>query len=104
MTISEKLKLIKGVYKITDNIPVQANIEDGFLDCFGEIRCLKCTRHIEVKDDVKSVIASMRKIPFAFTAMLKDELQRTMKFEIMEPIEKPTDWLNALVVSKPKES
>ena len=102
LNTSEKLNLIKRVYKIANDISVQANIEDEFVDCFGEIGCLKRTHHIEVKEDVKPIIAPIRKIPFALKDKLKEELHRMMKLEIIEPVEKPTDWVNALViVSKP---
>ena len=102
LNTSEKLNLIKRVYKITNDNPAQPNIEDEFSDCFGEIGCLKRTHHFEVKEDVMPVISPIRKIPFALKTKLKEELQRMVKLDIIEPVEKPTDWVNALViVSKP---
>ena len=98
LNTSVKLDLIKRVYKIANDISVQANIEDEFVDCFGEIGCLKRTHHIEFKEDVKPIIAPIRKIPFALKDKLKEELHRMMKLEIIDPVEKPTDWVNSLVI------
>ena len=47
---------------------------------------------------MKPVIAPMRKIPLALKSKLKEELQRMIKLDIIEPVEKPTDWVNALVI------
>ena len=88
LNTSEKLNLIKRVYKIANDISVQANIEDEFVDCLGEICCLKRTHHIEVKEDVKPIIAPIRKIPFALTDKLKEELHHMMKLEIIEPVQR----------------
>ena len=102
LNASEKLNLINRFYKITDDNPAQPNIEVEFSDCFGEIGCLKRTHHIEVKEDVKPVISPIRKILFALKTKLKEELQCMVRLDIIEPVEKPTDWVNALViVSKP---
>ena len=44
----------------------------------------------------------MRKVPFALKPKLKEELQRMVDLNVIEPVEKPTEWVNALViVSKP---
>ena len=102
LNTSVKLNLIKQIYQISENIPSTTPIHEEFSDCFGEIGCLPRTHHIEIRDDVKPVIAPVRKIPFALKPKLKKELTRMVDLEIIEPVEKPTDWVNALViVSKP---
>ena len=41
-------------------------------------------------------------VPFALKPKLKEELQRMTKLNVIEPVEKPTDWVSALVIfSKP---
>ena len=95
LNTSEKLNLIKGVYKSTNDNPAQPNIEDEFSDCFGEIGCLQLTHHIESKEDVMPVISPIRKIPFAVKTKLEEEVQHMVKLDIIEPAEKPTDWVNA---------
>ena len=102
LNTSEKLNLIKRIYKINGNSHPDVSIQKEFSDCFGEIVCLQHTHHIEVRDNVKPVIAPIRKIPLALKSKLKDELQRMIRLDIIEPVEKLTDWVNALVViSKP---
>jgi hypothetical protein len=102
LNTSVKLNLIKQVYQISKNIQSTTPVHEEFSDCFGEIGCLPRVHHIEIRDDVKPVIAPVRKIPCALKPKLKKELQRMVDLEIIEPVEKPTDWVNALViVSKP---
>ena len=76
--------------------------QEEFFDCFGEIGCLPRVHHIEIGDDVKPVITPVRKVRFALKPKLKKELKRMVELEIIEQVEKLTDWVNALVmVSKP---
>eukprot|EP00794_Sanderia_malayensis_P014552 gene14552-16054_t len=102
LNTSEKLNLIKRIYTINDTSQADVPFEKEFSDCFGKIGCLERTHHIEVKEDVKPVISPIRKIPLALKSRLKEELERMIKLDVIEPVEKPTDWVNALVVvSKP---
>ena len=84
LNTSEKLNLIKRIYKISGSSQSDVPIEKEFSDCFGETGCLKRTHHIEVRDDVKPVIAPIRKIPLALKSKLKEELQRTIKLDIID--------------------
>ena len=95
---SVKLNLINQIYQISNNIQPTTLINEEFSDCFGEISCLPRVHHIEIIDDVKPVISSVRKIPFALKPKLKTELKRMFNLEIIEPVEKPIDWFNALVI------
>ena len=98
----DKLNLIKQVYQISEEVQSHTPIEEEFSDCFGEIGCLKRTHHIELRDDVKPVIIPVRQVPFALKPKLKDGLQHMVELNVIEPVEKPTEWVNALViVSKP---
>ena len=102
LNTSVKLNLIKQIYQISNDIQSTTPIHEEFSDCFGEIGCLPRVHHIEIRDDVKPVISPVRKIPFVLKPKLKKELKRMVDLEIIEQVEKPTDWVNALViVSKP---
>ncbi|CAB4018481.1 Hypothetical predicted protein [Paramuricea clavata] len=105
LATSERLNLIKRVYKITDTNIEEAyssNISEEYADCFGEIGTLKSTYHMTLKDDVRPVVVPPRKVPFALKDRLKKELDRMESMGIIEKVEKSTDWVNALVlVEKP---
>ena len=66
--------------------------------CFGEIGTLNTTHHIEVKDNVKPVVTPVLKVPHALKPKLEKELKRMVHLDIIEPIEKSTDWVNGLVI------
>ena len=67
-----------------------------FSDCFGEIGTLKNTHHIEIKDNVTTVVTPVRKIPLSLKPKLEKELKRMVDLDIIEPVQ--TDWVNGLVV------
>ena len=95
----EKLNLIQRVHKINASTPLHTNFPiNEFNDCFGEVGTLKTTYKIELKDDAKPCIVPPRKVPFAIKDRLHEELNRMEKLGVIEKVEKPTDWVNALVV------
>ena len=59
---------------------------------------------IDLRDDATPVVEPCRKIPFAQYDKLKAELQRMEAMEVIEKIEKPTEWFNSFVpVTKPNK-
>ena len=63
---------------------------------------MNITHHIEVKGNVKPVVTPARKVPHALKPKLEKELKRMVDLDIIEPIKKPTDWVNGLLmVEKP---
>lgn len=53
---------------------------------------------IKVDKSVPSVVHSPRKIPFALRDRLKQQLDKLMEEKVIEPVEKPTQWVNSMVV------
>ena len=91
LKISRHLQLIKGICR------TEINSETFFLefhDCFGEID----TDHVEVKDNVKQVVTPVCKVPHALKLKLEKTLKRMVDLDIIKPIEKPTDWVDGLVI------
>ena len=74
------------------------NFLSKFSDCFGEIGPLKNTHHSEIKDNVTQAVTLVRKIPLPFKLKLEKELKRMVDLDIIELVQKPTDWVNVLVV------
>ena len=64
---------------------------------------LNTAHHIEVKDNVKPVVNPVRKFLHALKPILEKELKQMIDLDTIEPVKKPTDWVNGLViVEKPK--
>ena len=95
MKTSEHLQLIKRICRIETN---GEKFFSEFDYCFGEIGTLNTTHHIEVKYNVKLVVPPIRKVTHAHKPKLEKELKRMVDLEFIEPIEKPTDWVNGLVI------
>ena len=64
-----------------------------FFYCFGEIGTLKNTHQIEIKDNVTPLVTSIRKIPLALKPKLKKEIKSLADLNIIQPVQKLTDWV-----------
>ena len=96
---SESLNLIKRISGL--NVSGEQFFSE-FSDCFGAIGPLKSTHYIEIKDNVTPMVTPVRKIPLSLKPKLEKELKRMVDLDIIEPIQKPTNWVNGLVlVEKP---
>ena len=73
-------------------------IPDDYSDCFGDLGRLNRTYHIELKDNVQTTVVPPRKVPFASRDKLKKELDGMEKMDVIERLEKSTDWVIAPVV------
>ena len=91
LKISRHLQLIKGICRTEIN---SETFFSEFHDCFGEID----TDHVEVKDNVKQVVTPVCKVPHALKLKLEKTLKRMVDLDIIKPIEKPTDWVDGLVI------
>ena len=91
-------------FQLTKRIcTVETNSETFFSEshnCFGEIGTLNTTHHIEVKDNVKPVVAPVHKVPHALERKLEKELKRMVNLDIIEPMKNPTDWVKGHVITK----
>ena len=63
---------------------------------------MNTTHHIEVKDSVRLAVTAPRKVPDVLKLKLEKELKRMVDLDIIETIEKNTDWVNGLVIVEKK--
>ena len=90
----EQLNLIKRVYKL--DVGYDSMLEN--YDVFGDLGCLPEEYHIHVDPTIKPVVHPARRVPFALRDKLKSELDRMTLLGVIEKVEKPTDWVNSIVV------
>ena len=63
---------------------------------------MNTSHNINVKDNVKPAVTPACKVAHALTPKLEKERKLMVDLDIIEPIEKPIDWVNGLVtVEKP---
>ena len=56
--------------------------------------------YIEVKENVKPVVTPVSKVPHLWKPKLEKELKKVVALDFIEPIKKPTDWVNGLVIAE----
>ena len=71
---------------------------DAYEDVFGELGCIPGEYHINVDHTVKPVVHPARRVPFALKEKLKAELNRMVSLGVIEKVDKPTDWVNSIVI------
>ena len=62
-----------------------------FSDYFGDIGTLSSAHHIEIEDNVVSVVTPARKIPLALKPNLEEVLKHMADLGINEPVKKTND-------------
>ena len=55
---------------------------------------------IRVRPEVQPIVQRPRRVPFAISKKLKEELSRLEKLNIIEKVMKPTEWVNSMVVAE----
>ena len=88
---SLRLGLIKKLFSIQGDNAINTKI-------FDEIGCLKDEVKIHLRSDEVPVIYPPRKVPISLHKKLKDELHRMVRLEVIQPIDKPTEWVLSLVI------
>lgn len=98
---SLELNLIKRIDSLTKNCQYNSLINE-FSELFEGIGCINEPYHIEIDKNAKPVVHPTRKVALPLMDDLKQSLAELEKSKIIERVQKPTDWVNALVlVRKP---
>lgn len=89
-----KLNLIKKINAVL--------IENNYKDVFRGIGCIEQPQTIELKENSEGKIHPPRRVPLSLINELKEHLNELEKNKIINKVNKPTDWVNPLVlVRKP---
>ena len=76
-------------------------IFDAYPEVFqGELGLFPGQVHLEVNPAVPTVQSPIHKIPLATRQLLREELNRLEQLDIIEKVDKPTDWVSSLVLVK----
>ena len=72
LSTSESLNLTKRISAVSIS---DEQFLSEFSDCFGEIRTLKNTHYIKIKDNVTPVVTPVRKVPLALKPKSEKEFK-----------------------------
>ena len=74
-------------------------LSDDFADVFEkDIGTLQGEVHMQTDESVIPTVMPTRRIPIAVRPKLQEELNRLVKLGVIAPVEKPTPWVNQIVV------
>lgn len=104
----------KEVYPITPNQEKSSSTEkpisaekENFIetnkDLFSGIGKLPYKVKITLSDDAVPVVKPVRRLPEILKEKLRKELNRLEKLDIIEKVEKPTDWVHDTVIIEKKD-
>ncbi|XP_021347384.1 uncharacterized protein K02A2.6-like [Mizuhopecten yessoensis] len=74
------------------------SIEEDYSDVFQGLGCLPGKVSIKLQPNSEPTIDSCRKLPFAQHDQVKKELDQMVEMKVIEKVEKPTEWVSALVI------
>ncbi|XP_046863328.1 uncharacterized protein LOC124457081 [Xenia sp. Carnegie-2017] len=97
-----------GMVKIIIDVKPIFTCDDIFNECAdlfdGKLGCLPIKHHICVNPNVKPTIHIPRRVPVAMRTKIKEELERMQQMGVIDPVEKPTEWVSSMVtVEKPNK-
>lgn len=96
----QSLNLIKRVHNINGNIEKEILNEYDVFQGIGEIKI--APHELTLKPDYMPGIAPPLKVPFHLQKEIEQELERLTKLKIIEKVQEPTEFVNAIVlVRKP---
>ena len=101
----EKLDLIRRVDSISSSgtsVSSKQDLMQLYADIFGGTGQYAREYHIRLKPDAFPVIQAARTFPYAKQQKLKETLIRLEEKMIIANVDKPTDWVNNLVVTEKK--
>lgn len=99
LTSCLKLKIIKKIDSISEN-DTYREIVEKYKDIFSGIGCLMKPYHIKLKENAHPVIHPTRRVALSLLDKLKKCIEELVKDKIIEKVEKATDWVNALVITR----
>ena len=79
------------------------NILDSYSDVFTGLGLVNGEYHIELKENVTPVVHASRTIPLKLLPQLKKTLDDLETSGVVSKVEKPTDWVNSLVIVEKKD-
>ncbi|KAK2564593.1 Retrovirus-related Pol polyprotein from transposon 17.6 [Acropora cervicornis] len=89
-----------NIMSLLHTASMQLDLVSEFHDIFSGEGKLEGKLHLEIDKSVPPVALPVRKVPFAVTDPLKQELERLVKTGVLQPVDVPTNWVSSMVVVK----
>ncbi|XP_062567680.1 uncharacterized protein K02A2.6-like [Saccostrea cucullata] len=84
----------------TNNHLDMDTITKNYGDIFTGNGCFKGPVHLEIDETVPPVKLPLRRVPVAIKPLLQQELKRLEGLQVIQAVNKPTDWVSSLLAFK----
>ena len=100
----EKLKLVKRIdtCMVTRNPLTMESMSSEYADVFTGVGMYGRVYDMQLKSGAEGVIQAQRKIPYAVQPKLKETLDKLKAQNIIDDVDKPTEWVSNLVIVEKK--
>ena len=95
-----RFNLVKKIDSLTTSLSSREAILRDYKDDFEGLGCMPQGHHIDIH--ATPVIHPPRKVPFSLHGKRKETLDRLEKGGVVPKVDKPTDWVNSLVIAEKK--
>lgn len=92
-----KLDLLKRIDKIELDFSKE-NVVKSYSDVFEGLGNVPGEHCIEIKENAVPVVHASRRVPLSLHDRLKETLDSLEKRKVVEKVNKPTEWVNSLVI------
>ena len=98
----QNLELI-SINQISEIQEKKADIIEDYKDVFTGLGLVEGEYHIELQENAKATIQPPRKVPLSLIPKLKETLDNLTKSGVISKLDRPTDWVNSLVIVEKKD-
>lgn len=98
----QNLELI-SINQVNEVQEKKADIIEEYKDVFTGLGLVEGEYHIELQENAQPTIQPPRKVPLSLIPKLKETLDNLTKSGVISKLDRPTDWVNSLVIVEKKD-
>lgn len=98
----QNLELI-SINQVNEVQEKKADIIEEYKDVFTGLGLVEGEYHIELQENAQPTIQPPRKVPLSLIPKLKETLDNLTKSGVISKLDRPTDWVNSLVIIEKKD-
>ena len=95
--------VVKKIDSMAEPVCSKETVLLEYKDVFEGLGCMPQEYRIEIQSDAVPVVHPPCRVPFSLHGKLKETLDRMEKNGVIARVDRPTDWVNSLVIAEKKD-